>query len=38
MTPESTTRFILGATNELVSKNDSRIKNLFDTYDANKDE
>lgn len=37
MTPESTTRFILGATNEMISPEDSRIKGLFDGYDSNKD-
>ncbi len=29
MTPESATRFILGAINEVVSKEDSRVKSLF---------
>lgn len=37
MTPESTTRFILGATNELVQKDDGRISGLFNGYDGDKD-
>jgi hypothetical protein len=37
MTPESTTRFILGATNEPVSVEDKRIKDLFSMYDGNSD-
>jgi hypothetical protein len=37
MTPESTTRFILGATNEPVSSEDKRIKELFAAYDSNND-
>lgn len=36
MTPESATRFILGAINEVVSKDDSRVKILF-SQDANGD-
>ncbi len=37
MTPESATRFILGATNEPVSAEDKRIKDLFAGYDSNND-
>lgn len=37
MTPESATRFILGATNESVPAEDGRIKGLFDAHDSNKD-
>ena len=37
MTPESATRFILGATNEVVGPEDGRIKGLFDLHDSNKD-
>ncbi len=37
MTPESATRFILGATNELIQKDDGRIVGLFNSYDGNKD-
>jgi Ca2+-binding EF-hand superfamily protein len=37
MTPESTIRFIAGATNEMVSTEDSRIKILFSNFDSNKD-
>lgn len=29
MTPESATRFILGAINEVVSKEDQRVRHLF---------
>lgn len=38
MTPQSTTRFILGATNELIQPDDGRIKGLFAGYDTNKDD
>lgn len=37
MTPESTTAFIRGSTNEPVGADDSRIAGLFKAYDANKD-
>lgn len=37
MTPESTTLFIKGATNEAVSPDDGRITGLFKSYDSNKD-
>jgi hypothetical protein len=37
MTPESTTFFIRGATNEPVSAADGRIQGLFQQYDADKD-
>ena len=37
MTPQSATRFILGATNEVVAAGDKRIKDLFDAWDKNKD-
>lgn len=37
MTLASTTRFILGATNESISAEDGRIKSLFDGYDQDKD-
>ena len=37
MTPESATRFILGATNELIQKEDGRIIGLFNAYDSDKD-
>lgn len=37
MTPQSATRFILGATNEVVVAEDKRIKDLFDAWDKNKD-
>jgi hypothetical protein len=37
MTPESTTRFILGATHEVVGPEDGRITGLFNGYDSNKD-
>jgi hypothetical protein len=37
MTPESATRFILGATNELITKEDGRITGLFNAYDSDKD-
>ena len=37
MTPESATRFILGATNELIQKDDGRVIGLFNIYDGNKD-
>lgn len=37
MTPESTTRFILGVTGEICVPTDYRIKGLFEKYDANND-
>jgi hypothetical protein len=37
MTPESATRFILGATNEAISATDDRIKGLFAAHDSDKD-
>jgi hypothetical protein len=37
MTPESTTRFILGATDETCLPNDNRITGLFDGHDKDKD-
>lgn len=37
MTPESTTRFILGATGEHIGPTDGRIEGLFKGYDSNKD-
>ena len=37
MTPESATRFILGATNEAISSTDDRIKGLFAAHDSDKD-
>jgi hypothetical protein len=37
MTPESTTRFILGVTGEFVLQTDGRIKILFERYDSNND-
>lgn len=37
MTPESTTRFILGATDEVCMPTDNRITGLFDGHDKDKD-
>ena len=37
MTPETTTLFIQGATNEVVQPEDNRIQGLFKSYDFNKD-
>ena len=37
MTPETTTLFIQGATNEVVQPEDNRIQGLFKSYDADKD-
>lgn len=37
MTPDTTTLFIRGATNELVQPEDSRIQGLFKSFDSNKD-
>jgi hypothetical protein len=37
MTPASATRFILGATNELIRPDDNRIVSLFSGYDGDKD-
>ena len=36
MTPQSTTKFILGVTNDFVTADDKRIKEIFATY-ANND-
>jgi hypothetical protein len=37
MTKHSATRFIFGATHEIIDSTDGRIVGLFDKYDSNRD-